>query len=65
MRAGLARSLPHPVGETRNSKRDEHRDPGIVARWCAAYRIEAAQGAFQVRQDAPNPRVPLRHHKTP
>ena len=37
----------------------------FVARWCAGYRIESANGAFQVRKDQPTPRTPLAAHKTP
>jgi hypothetical protein len=30
---------------------------GFVVRWCAGTRIETAEGAFRVREDAPAPRV--------
>jgi hypothetical protein len=32
----------------------------FVARWCAGYKVESANGAFRVRKDAPLPRVPTR-----
>ena len=37
----------------------------FVARWCAASRVEVAEGAFRVREDAPAVRVPAKAHKTP
>jgi hypothetical protein len=30
---------------------------GFVARWCAANKVETAEGAFRVRDDAPEPRI--------
>jgi hypothetical protein len=36
----------------------------FVARWCAGYRAETAGGIFQVRDDAPAPRVGARMHQT-
>jgi hypothetical protein len=38
---------------------------GFVARWCAAAKIEAADGAFRLREDAPAPRVGVAAHRTP
>jgi len=38
---------------------------GFVARWCAISKVEIANGAFQIREDEPKKRVPLKHHKTP
>ena len=38
---------------------------GFVARWCATSKVEIANGAFQIREDEPKKRVPLKHHKTP
>ena len=29
----------------------------FVARWCAGYKVESADGAFQIREDAPTPRL--------
>jgi hypothetical protein len=37
----------------------------FVARWCAGYKAESADGAFQIREDAPMPRTLPRLHKTP
>jgi len=38
---------------------------GFVARWCVISKVEIANGAFQIRGDEPNKRVPLKDHKTP
>src|ERR1051325_377156 len=38
---------------------------GFVARWCAKFKVEIADGAFQIRKDEPAPRISLRRHKTP
>ena len=38
---------------------------GFVARWCATSKVEIANGAFHIREDAPKKRVPLKDHKTP
>ena len=38
---------------------------GFVARWCATTKVDIAAGAFQIREDEPMPRVPLKDHKTP
>ena len=38
---------------------------GFVARWCATTQIEIIDGAFQIRDDEPAHRVPLKAHKTP
>ena len=37
----------------------------FVARWCIGYRVEAAEGAFRVREDEPTPRVGAGLHRTP
>jgi hypothetical protein len=37
----------------------------FVARWCAGYKVESADSAFQMREDAPMPRTLPRLHKTP
>ena len=37
----------------------------FVARWCAGYKIETAEGVFRVRDDAPEKRVPAKWHSTP
>jgi hypothetical protein len=37
----------------------------LVARWCAGYRVESADGIFQIRDDSPTPRSPPAFHKTP
>jgi hypothetical protein len=37
----------------------------FVARWCAGYRVETSEGAFRVREDAPEPRVAVPLHRTP
>jgi hypothetical protein len=38
---------------------------GFVARWCATSKVDIAEGAFQIREDEPVQRVPLKAHKTP
>jgi len=39
---------------------------GFVARWCAtSSKVEIAEGAFQIREDEPVQRVPLKAHKRP
>jgi hypothetical protein len=44
-------------------------DPALasafVARWCAGYRVETAEGVFRVRDDEPTPRVETGLHRTP
>ncbi len=44
-------------------------DPSLasafVARWCAGYRVEAAEGVFRVRDDEPTPRIGATIHRTP
>jgi len=35
---------------------------GFVARWCAGNKVEIAEGAFRVREDAPAPRVGAAPH---
>jgi hypothetical protein len=37
----------------------------FVARWCAGSRIETTGGVFQVREDAPAPRIGAGLHRTP
>jgi len=37
----------------------------FVARWCAGYKVENADGAFQIREDASTPRLLPGLHKTP
>ncbi len=37
----------------------------FVARWCAGYKVETADGVFQVRDDEPLPRVGKGLHRTP
>lgn len=37
----------------------------FVARWCAGYKVEAAEGAFRVRPDEPARRVQAARHRTP
>jgi hypothetical protein len=37
----------------------------FVARWCAGYKVEAAEGVFRVRADEPTPRIGAELHKTP
>ena len=37
----------------------------FVARWCRASRIEAVEGAFQVRDDEPSTRQTAALHRTP
>jgi hypothetical protein len=37
----------------------------FVARWCAGYKVETAEGVFRVRDDEPTPRVRTGLHRTP
>jgi hypothetical protein len=37
----------------------------FVARWCAGYKVGAAGGVFQVREDEAAPRVGAGLHRTP
>jgi hypothetical protein len=37
----------------------------FVARWCAGYKVETAEGVFRVRQDNPEQRIGAAHHRTP
>jgi len=37
----------------------------FVARWCLGYRVEAVEGSFRLREDAPAPRIPTARHRTP
>jgi hypothetical protein len=36
----------------------------FVARWCAGYKVESADGVFQIRENAPAPRLLPGLHKT-
>jgi hypothetical protein len=36
----------------------------FVARWCAGYKVEAAEGVFRVRTDEPTPRIGTAMHRT-
>jgi hypothetical protein len=35
---------------------------GFVARWCVRCKVETAEGAFRIREDAPAPRVGATPH---
>jgi hypothetical protein len=37
----------------------------FVARWCAGYRVETADGVFEVRSDEPAVRTGTSMHRTP
>jgi len=37
----------------------------FVARWCAGYKVETAEGVFRVRADEPTPRIGATMHRTP
>jgi hypothetical protein len=37
----------------------------FVARWCAGYKVETAEGVFRVRTDEPTPRIGAGLHRTP
>jgi hypothetical protein len=37
----------------------------FVARWCAGYKVETAEGVFRVRTDEPTPRIGAAMHRTP
>jgi hypothetical protein len=37
----------------------------FVARWCAGYKVETAQGMFRVRANEPTPRTGGTMHRTP
>jgi len=37
----------------------------FVARWCAGYKVETAEGVFRVRGDEPTPRIGAGLHRTP
>jgi hypothetical protein len=37
----------------------------FVARWCAGYKVETAEGVFRVRADEPTARVGALLHRTP
>src|SRR5271155_4465263 len=36
----------------------------FVARWCAGYKVETAEGVFRVRADEPAARTPASMHRT-
>ena len=38
---------------------------GFVARWCAPAKIDVADGALRLPEDAPAPRVGVAAHRTP
>src|ERR1051326_2353325 len=38
---------------------------GFGARWCAGSKAKVSDGAFQMRDDEPAPRVPAAAHRTP
>jgi hypothetical protein len=44
-------------------------DPSLasafVARWCAGYKVETAEGVFRIRADEPTPRIGAGLHRTP
>jgi hypothetical protein len=35
---------------------------GFVGRWCAGLKVEAVEGAFRLRDDAPAPRIGVKAH---
>ena len=37
----------------------------FVARWCAGYKVETAEGVFRVRADNPTARTAASMHRTP
>ncbi len=37
----------------------------FVARWCAGYKVETAEGVFQLREDEPTQREAATLHRTP
>jgi len=37
----------------------------FVARWCAGYKVETAEGVFRVRTDEPVARTTAGMHRTP
>jgi hypothetical protein len=37
----------------------------FVARWCAGYKVETAEGVFRVQDDEPSPRIEATMHRTP
>jgi hypothetical protein len=37
----------------------------FVARWCAGYRAEIAEGVFRIRADEPTARIGAAMHRTP
>jgi hypothetical protein len=37
----------------------------FVARWCAGFRVEVSEGAFRIREDAPELRIAATPHRTP
>jgi hypothetical protein len=37
----------------------------FVARWCAGYKVETAEGVFRIRTDEPRARTTASLHRTP
>src|SRR5207249_1205607 len=37
----------------------------FVARWCAGYKVETAEGVLRLRNDEPTPRTAAELHRTP
>jgi hypothetical protein len=37
----------------------------FVARWCAGYKVETAEGVFRVRDNEPTARIGAGLHRTP
>jgi len=37
----------------------------FVARWCAGYKVETAEGVFRLREDEPATRTAASMHRTP
>jgi hypothetical protein len=37
----------------------------FVARWCAGYKVQTAEGVFRIREDAPESRIGAALHRTP
>jgi len=44
---------------------DAARAAAFVTRWCVGSQVEISDGAFQVREDRPTPRIGASPHKTP
>ena len=45
--------------------RDATLASAFVARWCAGYKAETAEGVFRMRTDEPAPRTSASLHRTP